>query len=354
MQGFEDIVIQLLLRHNCVVVPGFGGFVAKQVSAELDLQKGILSPPKKALLFNRFLLTDDGHLLAEYARQQGLYYEDAKAQLQAFTDTMQRQLLNGETIKLAKLGSFTRQSDGQITFEQDRFFNLLLTSYGLGNLNFVSKPVEIVEESPIIELEPALGVSKIKWARVAAAACFLPLAFYSFWIPTQTNALQSGLFSSSDFNPLHEQVAPTYTKAQLHLQSSLPKSTSNLEFELKERARLATYEWQPGYLFKVQIPAKPVTNQVNNISVTTPASSEMTPPAAATAAAYDFIVGCFSNLQNAQNLQRKLQRDGFAARLIQNGPLTKVSAGAAQNLTELQQIQQQAAARGLQGWVLNN
>jgi cell division septation protein DedD len=71
-------------------------------------------------------------------------------------------------------------------------------------------------------------------------------------------------------------------------------------------------------------------------------------------AAYDFIVGCFSNMQNAQNLQLKLMRDGFAARLIQNGPLTKVSAGAAQNLTELQQIQQQAAARGLQGWVLNN
>ena len=59
-------------------------------------------------------------------------------------------------------------------------------------------------------------------------------------------------------------------------------------------------------------------------------------------------------MQNAQNLQLKLMRDGFAARLIQNGPLTKVSAGAAQNLTELQQIQQQAAARGLQGWVLNN
>jgi cell division septation protein DedD len=71
-------------------------------------------------------------------------------------------------------------------------------------------------------------------------------------------------------------------------------------------------------------------------------------------AAFDFVVGCFSNLQNAQNLVLKLKRDGFAARLIQNGPLTKVSAGAAQNLSELQQIQQQAAARGLQGWVLNN
>jgi len=345
MQGFEDIVIQLLLRHNCVVVPGFGGFVAKQVAAELDFQKGILSPPKKALLFNRFLLTDDGLLLAEYARQHGLYYEDAKAQLQAFTDSMQRQLLNGETIKLAKLGAFTRQSDGQITFEQDRFFNLLLSSYGLTNLNFVSKPIETVEEAPIIELEPALGVSKIKWARVAAAACFLPLAFYSFWIPTQTNALQSGLFSTSDFNPLHQQVRPAYKKASLRLRSSLPKSTSNLDFKLEESPRLETYEWQPGYAFRVQIPAAP----------TATSTSTSTAPTAATAdAAYDYIVGCFSNLQNAQNLQRKLQRDGFGARLIQNGPLTKVSAGAAQNLTELQQIQQQAAARGLQCWVLNN
>jgi hypothetical protein len=341
MQGFEDIVIQLLLRHNCVVVPGFGGFVAKQVAAELDFQKGILSPPKKALLFNRFLLTDDGLLLAEYARQQGLYYEDAKAQLQAFTDSMQRQLLNGETIKLAKLGTFNRQSDGQITFEQDRFFNLLLSSYGLTNLNFVSKPVETVEEAPIIELEPALGVSKINWARVAAAACFLPLAFYSFWIPTQTTALQSGLFSSSDFNPLHQQVGPAYKKASLHLRSSPPKNTSSLDFQLEESPRLETYEWQPGYAFMVEIPAVP--------TATSTAST-----AATADAAYDFIVGCFSNLQNAQNLQRKLQRDGFGARLIQNGPLTKVSAGAAQNLTELQQIQQQAAARGLQGWVLNN
>ena len=121
MQGFEDTIIQLLLRHNCVVVPGFGGFVAKQVAAELDFSKGLISPPKKALLFNRFLLADDGLFLAEYARQYGLYYDDAKTQLTLHTDALQRQLLSGETIKLAKLGTFSRQIDGQISFEQDRF-----------------------------------------------------------------------------------------------------------------------------------------------------------------------------------------------------------------------------------------
>jgi cell division septation protein DedD len=334
MQGFEDIIIQLLLRHNCVVVPGFGGFVAKQVAAEIDLEKGFLSPPRKALLFNRFLLTDDGLLLAEYARLHGLYYEEAKTQLLAHTDALQRQLSAGETIQLPKLGTFSKQPDGQISFEQDRFFNLLLSSYGLANLNFVAQPIQAAQETPIIELQPNLAPNKINWTRVAAAACILPFAFYSFWIPTQTNALQSGLFSSSDFNPLHQQDAPAYAKSSLDYTAAAPQKPTALEFQKGAKTRFEAYEWQPGFTFVVKVPAVPAV--------------------LASPAAYDFIVGCFSNLQNAQNLQLKLQRDGFSARLIQNGPLTKVSAGAAQNLTELQQLKQQAAARGLQGWVLNN
>ena len=344
MQGFEDIIIQLLLRHNCVVVPGFGGFVAKQVAAEIDLDKGLISPPKKALLFNRFLLTDDGLLLAELARVRGLYYEEAKTQLQTHTDALQRQLLTGETIKLPKLGTFSRQADGQILFEQDRFFNLLLSSYGLGNLCFVAQTVPAKEETPIIELHTDPTTRKVSWTRVAVAACLLPLAFYSFWIPTQTNALQSGLFTTSDFNPLHHQHAPAYQKSKLTLTSSKEVKAQELDFERQKSARLETYEWQPGFNFIVQVPAAPVAQTQAPVNPVSPSAE----------AKYDFIVGCFSNLQNAQNLQRKLQRDGFAARLIQNGPLTKVSAGAAQNLTELQQIQQQATSRGLQGWVLNN
>ena len=354
MQGFEDIIIQLLLRHNCVVVPGFGGFVAKQVAAELDFNKGIISPPKKALLFNRFLLEDDGLFLAEYARQYGLYYDDAKTQLTHHTDALQRQLRSGETIKLAKLGTFARQTDGQISFEQDRFFNLLLSSYGLNQLHFVSKPSEIKEEERVIKLKPNPTESKIKWSKVAAAACLLPLAFYSFWIPTQTNALQSGLFSSTDFNPMHQQVAPAYQKSSFILLKIRPSTTSNLEFEATNKFQVLPYEWQTGYPMYVEIPAEPMANQNLNPTIASTHSESFTPTETPSDAPYNFIVGCFSNLQNAQNLKLKLERDGFAARLIQNGPLTKVSAGAAQNLSELQHIQQQATARGLQGWVLNN
>ena len=139
MQGFEEILIELLLRHNCVVVPGFGGFVAKQISAQIDFEKGLVNPPKKELLFNRFLLTDDGLFLAEYSRRNGLFYEEAKNKLQVFTDQLLLALRTGEPVKIPKIGTFVRQQDGQIRFDQDRFFNLLLSSYGLGNLSFVAK-----------------------------------------------------------------------------------------------------------------------------------------------------------------------------------------------------------------------
>lgn len=345
MQGFEDIIIQLLLRHNCVVVPGFGGFVAKQVAAELDFQNGLISPPKKALLFNRFLLADDGLLLAEISRQNGLYYEEAKNQLQAYTDQLQKQLSGGQFVHFPKLGTFSRQPDGQLHFEQDRFFNLLLSSYGLGKLSFISQPIELEAEKPVISLQEK-PVRQISWAKVAAAACLLPLGFYSFWIPTQTTALQSGLISINDFNPFETAQKPSYQKKTFDKAAKTESEKSRLHFNFDSKAHIEAYEWQPGFTLQVRVPALPKKQELSTAS--TPA------PEFAANAPFHFIVGCFSNLQNAQILQRKLQRDGFNALLLQNGPLTKVSAGGANDLSDLQLIQQKATARGLQGWVFKN
>jgi len=345
MQGIEEIIIQLLLRHNCVVVPGFGGFVSKQVASELDFTSGTIHPPKKALLFNRFLLNDDGLLLAEYARQYGLYYEEAKQKLQNYTDTLHKDLLSGQVIKLPKLGTFSRNTDGQIVFEQDRFFNLLLSSYGLVSLSFVPQVVQQKEDAPIIQISEK-PVKQIKWSRIAAAACLLPLAFYSFWIPTQTTALQSGLFSTKDFNPMHRKSAPTYQKTALPSLGRIEMQEEGaLSLDLTDKAQVVPYEWLPGMDLNIELPAAPKVSQPKIAQSQNSMDSKD---------AFHFIVGCFSNLQNAQNLQLKLKRDGFDAILIENGPLTKVSAGGAQNEVQLQQIQQHAAAQGLQGWIFKN
>ena len=73
----DHLIGKLLLRHNCVIVPSFGGFVAKPISAKVDFDKGIMTPPSKALLFNKQLINNDGLLVNELAQSSSVDFETA-------------------------------------------------------------------------------------------------------------------------------------------------------------------------------------------------------------------------------------------------------------------------------------
>jgi hypothetical protein len=51
MTSVEQLIGDLLLRHNCVIIPSFGGFVAKPVAAQIDYTKGDNGAPKKVVAF---------------------------------------------------------------------------------------------------------------------------------------------------------------------------------------------------------------------------------------------------------------------------------------------------------------
>jgi len=82
MRNVEGIIGQLLFRHNCVIIPTFGGFVAKPVSAKIDFDNGIMYPPSKSLLFNRQLVNNDGLLINEYAEANGRSFDEAATEIQ--------------------------------------------------------------------------------------------------------------------------------------------------------------------------------------------------------------------------------------------------------------------------------
>ena len=62
MISIEQLIGDLLIQHNCVIVPSFGGFVAQKISAKIDFKSGKILPPSKSLLFNRQLINNDGLL----------------------------------------------------------------------------------------------------------------------------------------------------------------------------------------------------------------------------------------------------------------------------------------------------
>ncbi|MFA9210766.1 MAG: hypothetical protein ACEQR5_03000, partial [Moraxellaceae bacterium] len=139
MHTVEGLIGDLLLQHNCVIVPGFGGFVAQRVSAQIDMEKGIMLPPSKSILFNRQLINNDGLLITSYAARNKVTYPLAESTVEGAVVSWHDALKAGQRVSIDRVGIIFLDQERNICFEQDRYFNLLLESYGLGPVHFVSE-----------------------------------------------------------------------------------------------------------------------------------------------------------------------------------------------------------------------
>lgn len=380
MTPIEEIIGNLLLRHNCVVVPSFGGFVARQLSAQIDYQSGLMLPPRKSLLFNRQLINNDGLLIAEFARENGVSYSDAETNVRATISSWNTTLRAGNRVTIDRVGFLYFDSEKNICFEQDRYFNLLLSAYGLGKVHFLSEtevaiaqriaveePVKASEpetvvphlevikvavssdsetSTPIVPLHPEVSSKRKVWKYVAAA-CLLPVAFYSFWIPMKTDVLESKMISFQDFNPFHSTPAARYQPDSRAISSHKRQGVETLNQQLD---KIQTSEGTYAYNFsddtfitvELQKPAKeeavsvaPLVDQASTVSGT------------------HFIVGCFGDGSNASALVAQLKSQGFAAHVVDvKGGLHRVSIGSSNDPQTFESIIQKARAAGFDGWIL--
>lgn len=72
-------IADLLFEHECVVIPGLGGFITKDHPASIHPLKHQFKPPSREIVFNPHLRTNDGLLLSLIAQSENLSYQDAKA-----------------------------------------------------------------------------------------------------------------------------------------------------------------------------------------------------------------------------------------------------------------------------------
>ena len=71
-------VCELLRAHDCVILPGFGGFVSGYAPASVHPVTHVFQPPHKHVLFNRNLKTDDGLLLNRLLPNLLLSYQEGR------------------------------------------------------------------------------------------------------------------------------------------------------------------------------------------------------------------------------------------------------------------------------------
>lgn len=354
----EEVIGELLLHHSCVIIPDFGGFVAKSISAKVDLERGSIFPPSKQLLFNKHLIANDGLLISEFSTQNKLSFVDSENHVSEYVKTIKETLKNFRQCTIPKIGTFLIDEEGNINFEQDRYFNLLLTAYGFSQVQFVANPIANEEKDTIEVEKPITELKTVKrnlW-KYAAAACFLPLAFYSIWIPVKSDVIQSGLISSKDFNPFYTQESGLYSKKPLRVKTFSEKVSNNFEekITITENSYIGKFnitsdksvyvELQEQQLLESSPFETPIFTKALKSSNTIQNSY----------ASFEYVVGCFSNQSNADNLKVKLQSEGFNVSLKSVGSLIRVIVGGANSIDSLQSTILKANTLGYNGWILKN
>jgi len=72
-------ISELLYENDCVIIPGFGGFVGNYSSAKIHPVNHTFYPPSKNILFNSKLTSDDGLLLHSVSIGENISYAEARS-----------------------------------------------------------------------------------------------------------------------------------------------------------------------------------------------------------------------------------------------------------------------------------
>jgi nucleoid DNA-binding protein len=127
---------RLLLVHDCVIVPKFGGFVLQVAPAIYNVAENTFTPRRKEISFNATLQHSDGLLAESYMQMYQVTYQQAQLMLDEDIENLKQSLQQYKKVSLDSLGSFTMGDEGQMIFHSDASDLLSIESYGLPTFQF--------------------------------------------------------------------------------------------------------------------------------------------------------------------------------------------------------------------------
>jgi len=151
----------LLYLHECVIIPGLGGFVTNYRPSRLNEKRGVFYPPTKEISFNRSLTKNDGLLANWIVRKEGIGYEKANRRIAYFVEDVRVKLNQGQRVVLENVGILYCDRRFNILFEPVNY-NFLTDSWGM----------EEILVAPFESLSHAArsNASVGKWLKYGAAA----------------------------------------------------------------------------------------------------------------------------------------------------------------------------------------
>lgn len=278
---------QLLLTHNCVVIPQVGGLVFQYESTPLSADTTQFVPTRRVVVLDPTYQDDDQLLLHTYEAAYGLNEKYARRMLLTDIGLLRSTLQKRGEVLIGINGRLIRHSNGQISFQSKVNETFDLEAYGLPTFQFeklpvaeekaeeipvsqpsrfsffhkkqklsttpivVDKPVDNVVEKPVpIEEESdteevvttiPLGWKILQTAAVSAAAVAFFLLISTPVEDVKTSAFQASMLPTEQM--LSSKPAPvSIQEPVVQMQETAPKEVQPVVEEVQESSRVATPE----------------------------------------------------------------------------------------------------------------
>ncbi len=280
MKTLAKQISNLLFDHDCVIVPGLGGFITNYKPATIHPHHHIFNPPSKQISFNAALTHNDGVLINSYVVHYGISYGQAGKAIDSAVRSIRISLLKGESITLENVGILKSNTENNIEFKSFTNINYLGDAFGLPRFDFY--PVNREQYNSVAGLSRPAVRKTMRWA-----AILVPLVAIALWTTNNPNT----------FSKIQNNYAGLVTTPEKTI--SIPARSSEKTVNYDDHQKQELNGTITNSVSETQLPEKPIAAEViENKTI------------------FHIVAGAFSIPENAERLVNDLKKQGFESATI--------------------------------------
>ncbi len=177
----------LLHTHDCIIVPGLGGFVVNETGVEKNGLWG-LDAPAFELIFNSKLTYNDGLLAESLMKTNNISFTRATKLIESASQELRNRLMKSEEVEWDNLGIFKTNKENNIIFLPNKAY-VRPQFFGLSNARFKPAALALTSSSSNENAIPVKSIMRYVSTAIAVAVLFfLVVVSYNNTSPVSQHA----------------------------------------------------------------------------------------------------------------------------------------------------------------------
>ena len=243
----------LLPKHNCVIIPNFGGFIVNLEPSFTLNGSNTISSPKYNIVFNQELKHDDGLLASSIQTAKNISYQAACNAINDCVKQIRLSLQHGLPIMCGNIGTLTQDSEANLIFRSSSSF-VHPTLFGLTNVYL--QPLDIISYQDTTSKKH----NKVRYTIGSVAA--VAAAVLLFIIPSANVGETSGNTQKAGF--LNNFTRSMSTIHSIQKTDALPTNTVSVA-STSDSSTIQAEESKPARTYYIIIGGEEYENQAKRL-----------------------------------------------------------------------------------------